>query len=375
MSDLSLNLDREFPIRREWVYMNHAGVCPLPARVAEAIRLFADQAAAAGATRYADWKATLQRARERAAGLLGCEANEVAFVKNTTHGLLCVANSIDWRAGDNVVTFEGEFPANFWPWKNLERLGVERRAAPWRPDGRASLQDLEALMDSRTRLAAASWVSYANGFRLDGAAFGALCRRRGVLSCFDGIQGLGAAPANVAEWGIDFLSADGHKWLLAPEGFGVLYCSNRAVGQLNDAMTGWCSRAGYGDYEDHSLPLHGDARRFEEGSHNMLGAHAFDAAMGLFHEVGMDAIAARIRAVTNYLVERLRRAGWAIHSPRGEGEWSGIVSVSKADVDPQAVVKRLFERRVVAAARVGRVRFSPHFYNTEDEADRAMEAM
>jgi len=370
-TSLRLDREREFPIVRQWVYFNHAAVAPLPARAAQAIRAFADQAAAHGATDYDSWKAAFQRCRELAARLIGCETNEVAFVKSTTHGLLCVANSIDWRAGDNLVTFAGEFPANVWPWKNLARLGVERRVAPLRNE-EPSLSDLEALMDSRTRLAAVSFVSYSTGFRTDGARFAELCRRRGVLSCLDAIQGLGAVPVEANQWGLDFLSADGHKWLLGPEGHGPLFCSSRVIDQLNESMTGWCGRDGYSDYENHDLPLFRDARRFEEGSHNMLCARALEAALGLLLEVGMETVARRIREVTDYLVERLRQAGWRIHSSRAEGEWSGIVSATKPGVDPQALASRLMERRIFASARVGRLRFSPHFYNTMEEVDRAI---
>jgi cysteine desulfurase/selenocysteine lyase len=371
---LDLDLDREFPVRREWIYFNHAAVCPLPERVRKAICDFAAQAATAGATKYEEWLAQLEKTRRLAARLIGCQTNEVAFVKNTTHGLLCVANSIDWREGDNLVTFDEEFPANVWPWKNLERLGVERRVAPVR-DGRPSLDDLEALIDSRTRLAAVSLVGYASGFRIDGSRLGEICQRHGILSCLDGIQGLGATPVDVEAWGVDFLSADGHKWLLAPEGAGLLYCSRRVVDQLNESMTGWISRAGYSDYENHSLELWPDARRFEEGSHNMLCAHALGAALGLLHEVGIATVSSRIRALTDRLVEGLEAGGWTIHSDRAGENGSGIVMASKEGLDPKGAEQRLMERNIYVAARAGRLRFSPHFYNTPEEIDRLLEAL
>lgn len=374
MQPLSLNIAEEFPITKEWVYFNHAAVCPLPNRVVRAIQTFADQAARVGATEYSQWKARLQQARELSAKIVGCETNEIAFVKNTTHGLMCVANSIDWREGDNLVMFEGEFPANYWPWRNLERLGVEVHLVSLR-NGLPDLRDLEEEIDSRTRLATVSLVGYANGYRIDGAEFGEICRRHRILACVDGIQGLGAIPVAAADWGIDFLAADGHKWLLAPEGMGLLFCANQVVNQLNESMTGWCSREGYSDYEDRHLHLYPDARRFEEGSHNMLAAHALAAALELLLEMGIESVADRIKGVTDLLAEGLKRKGWEITSSREGQRWSGILMASKEGVDPERLAKSLFSKHIYIAPRAGKIRFSPHFYNTEDEVQRVIEAI
>ncbi len=372
----SLNMDipLEFPITQNWVYFNHAAVAPLPQRVVQAINAFAQQAATAGATEYLDWKAQLQKTRELGARLIGCETEEVAFVKSTTHGLMCIANSIDWREGDNVVVFEGEFPANYWPWKNLEYYGVEQIVVPLR-DGRPDLKDFANAIDARTRLAAISLVGYANGYRIDGAAFGEICKRNNILSCVDGIQGLGAIPVAAKEWGIDFLSADGHKWLLAPEGMGLLYCNKDIVGQMNELMTGWCSREGYSNYEDRALPLYPDARRFEEGSHNMLGAHALGAALSLLLEYGISNVSARIHALTSLLAEELQRLGWTIDSPLDEQHFSGILMARKDGIDCETLVKKLFAKNIYVVARTGKIRFSPHFYNSEEEVHRIIEAL
>lgn len=377
MSDLPplpFDPDAEFPIRANWVYANHASVSPLPRRVACAMRRFADAAEAQGATQYDRWKEQLEKTRALAARLIGCRPHEVAYVKSTTHGLMCAANSLDWREGDNVALFGHEFPANYWPWKNLERLGVETRIVPLRPEGPA-LDDLEARMDGRTRLAAVSFVGYANGFRIDGARFGDLCRRRGVLACLDGIQGLGAVAVRAGEWGIDFLSADGHKWLLGPEGYGFLYCSDRVIDQLNNSMTGWCSRQIAGDYENYEAPLYPDARRFEEGSHNMICAHALGAAADLLLEAGMQTVEERILGLIERLAGGLRAIGWETFEPARRENRSGILMASKPGASPARAAAHLNRAGIFAAARGGKLRFSPHFYNDEDEMDRIVEAL
>jgi len=306
-------LEREFPITREWAYFNHAAVAPLPARVAASVRAFAEEASQKGATNYAAWKACLNETRKLGSLLVGCEPNEIAFVKNTTHGLMCVANSLDWREGDNVVSFDGEFPANYWPWRNLERLGVQLRLASLR-NGLPCWEDLEEICDSRTRLAAVSFVGYANGCRLDGSRLGEICRRRGILSCVDAIQGIGAIPFDAHSWGLDFVSADSHKWMLGPEGIGLLFCSKRVIDQLNNSMTGWCSHRNYSDYEDTRPRLWPDARRFEEGSHNMMSVHALNASLNLLLEVGIGQVSARLQALTDRLVDSLKRDHWEVVS-------------------------------------------------------------
>lgn len=371
LPSLNLNIEDEFPITRNWVYFDHAAVCPLPRRVADAVKNFAEQAATAGSTEYMQWKARLQSCREMAGRIVGCETNEIAFVKSTTHGLMCVANSVDWREGDNLVMFEGEFPANYWPWQNLTRLGVEIYKAPLRK-GIPHLADLEDAIDSRTRLATVSFVGYSNGHRINGARFGDICRRHNILSCVDGIQGLGALPVAANDWGIHFLAADGHKWLLGPEGMGLLFCSKVVVGQLNESMTGWCSREGYSNYEDRSLALYPDARRFEEGSHSMMGVHALAAALELLLEVGIETVSQRIRGLAQALAASLRNEGWEILSPQDEQHWSGILMANNSGLDLERLAKLLFSRGIYCARRAGKLRFSPHFYNTLDEVERVV---
>ncbi len=371
---ICIDIDKEFPIRKEWVYLNHAAYSPTPARTAAAVKRFLDDSANNGCGNYGDWKAALANARKLSGQLLGCEANDVGFIKNTNHGLLCVANSINWREGDNVVIFEGEFPANVHPWRNLASLGVETKMVPMR-DGWPVLEDMEAAIDSRTRLAAISWVGFVNGFRVDCAEFGAICRRKKILSCVDGIQGLGGLPCDVTDWDIDFFASGGHKWLMCMEGMGVLYCAKRTIEQMNDTMTGWCSREGYSNYDEFAQPVLPDARRFEEGSWCMILAHSCEASIGMHLEVGIENAAKRIRALTDRAAEGLQRDGWIIHVPRNDENWSGIVTASKSGLDPTPVADRLLDRKINIAARSGRIRFAPHYYNTFDDIDQTLEAL
>ncbi len=365
-----------FPVTRELAYLNHAGVAPISTRVEDALRRYAGEATARGAFDYARvYDAEIERVRGRAAELLGASAPEVAFVKNTTEGLGLVAAGLDWRRGDQVVTCDLEYPSNVYPWWSLASRGVETILLQSR-DGRLPFERVEeALRGSRVRLLALSSVEFGSGARNDLEALGALCRERGVLLCVDAIQSLGCLPLDVGKCGIDFLSADGHKWLLSVEGCGIFYCAARALDLLTPRVVGWRSVVENWNFDDYHLELQPSAGRFEEGTPNTAGVFALGAALDLLLELSVEAVAARVLGLTDHLVRALHDRGAEILSPRGPGEASGIVSFTWRDEPPARTVKRLRERGVFTVARRGGVRASPHFYNDESDLERLLAAL
>lgn len=369
-----LNLAAEFPILQDQIFFNHAAVAPLPTRSAESLRRWSHEAQTRIGEVWPQWSAALRRARENTARLIGADPDDVAFVHNTTHGLLCIAHSLNWRPGDNVVFGEHEFPANVYPWKNLAPLGVAYRVVPER-DRRFRIDDFLEAMDRRTRLVSVSLVQYSTGFRMPVEALAQACRERGVLLCVDGIQGVGALPIDVGRLGCDFLVADGHKWLLGPEGFGLLYVRPEILDTLNTSMAGWAGREHPGDYENVDQPLKPGAIRFGEGSHAMALAAAFGESVGLLQEIGITEVWSRIEALNAHLAEGLERLGFKVQSPRGEGERSGIVSFQGPPSDPRSWVHRLNRERIYLTARRGWLRSSLHFYNNPDQVDRVLAAL
>lgn len=365
-----------FPVARDLVYLNHAAVAPISTRVADALRRYAEEATQRGAFDYdRAYDAEVERVRGGAAELLGAAAEEIAFVKNTTEGLGIVAAGLDWKPGDRVITCDLEYPSNVYPWRSLERRGVETVMLRGR-DGRLPLESVEeALRHPQARLLALSSVEYGSGARNDLASLGALCRERGVLFCVDGIQGLGCLPIDVAACGIDFLSADGHKWLLSVEGCGVFYVALRALERVRPRIVGWRSVARPGDYDVYQEELRDGATRFEEGTPNTPGIFGLGAAIDLALEIGVGPIAERVLALTDQLADGLRSRGAAVRSPRGAGEASGIVSFIVPGEEPTATVRRLRERGIFVVARRGGVRASPHYYNTPDEIDRLLASL
>jgi selenocysteine lyase/cysteine desulfurase len=361
---------RLMPAAEHWAYLDHAAVAPITARARDALAEWAEDVANHGVVHEPRWLKRVEEVRGRFAELLGADAPDVAFVKNTSEGVGIVAEGFPWRPGDNVVTSADEYPANVYPWLNLASRSVEVRRVPSRR-GRVFLDDLRAAMDARTRIVTLSWVEFATGFRNDLDAVGQLCRERGALFFVDAIQALGVQPLDVSRTPIDFLAADGHKWLLGPEGAGVFWVRRELVERLHPVGVGWHSVVGAWDFAKIDFRLKPNAGRWESGSRNMGGIVALGASLDALMEVGVEALAARIFDLTERLCQRAERAGWRVYSSRAPGEWSGIVSLEPpSGRDPAAVAKALRGQQVAVNHRGGRLRVSPHAYNTEDEIDR-----
>jgi len=370
MTPIWIRYAEQFPVTKHLLYLNHAAVAPLAKPAAEAMARLAEEACQWGAYHYSEWLAAYEGLRRAAARLIGSGPEEIAIVKNTSEGIATVANGLDWRPGDVAVVFREEFPANYFPWVRLERRGVRLR---W-----LSIYDpLEAIDEAcrGARLLAASHVNYLSGYRIDLEAFGEICRRRGCLFFVDAIQGLGAFPIHVARAGIDALAADGHKWLLGPEGCGILYVRREILEQIEPVEFGWTNVAGYADYASRDMTLRADAGRYECGTLNTIGCFGLRAAIEFLLEVSIDAIAAAVAALAGRLREGAREKGYEVLGPADEAARSGIVSIRKPGFDSRAVVHSLRERGIIASPRQGWIRLSPHFYIAPEAIEATLEAL
>ena len=365
-----------FPVTQELAYLNHAGIAPISSRVEEAIRRYVEEATRLGASEYMRfYDREIERVRTRAALLLNARADEIAFVKNTTEGLGIVAAGLDWRHGDEILTCDLEYPSNVYPWWSLRDRGVETVMLRGR-NGRLPLESVEeALQSPRVRMLTISSVEFGSGAQNDLEALGKLCGDRGVLFCVDAIQSVGCFPIDVERCGIDFLSADGHKWMLSVEGCGIFFCSKRTQALVTPRVIGWRSVQNNHDFDTYHMDLQPSAGRFEEGTPNTIGIFGLGAAIDLLLEVGVSAIGERVLALTDRLVEGLQDRGAKLRSPRGPREASGIVSFVMPDEAPGDTVRRLQASRVFVTERRGGVRASPHFYNSEDEVDQLLAAL
>ena len=369
---LSTLLEDEFPVRRRFAYLNHASTGPLPRRSARAIASFAHDQMENGSTGYRRWLDEYDLFRSSAARLIGAEPGEIAITKNTSEGLSFIAQGLDWRPGDVVVGFRGEFPANYFPWARLERRGVQPRWLELRAGG-LDLDEVDRACQG-ARLLAVSFVQYLSGFRADLDALGEICRRRDCLLVVDAVQGLGAFPLDVARSGVHALAVSGHKWLLGPEGVGFLYLRKDIIPRVEPVEIGWTNMTGFPAYscEDELRP---DAGRYECGTLNTVGCFGLRASLELFLEVGQPTIADRIHALAEQAAAGATEKGYALLRERDRATGSGIVTFRKPEADSAALAARLAEQGVSVAARHGWLRVSPHFYNEPADVQRMLDLL
>ena len=361
---------RFFPVTGNLIYLNHAAVAPLAQPAAEAMAAWSADACNFGAFHYDRWLEAYEKLRLGAARMINASRSEIALVKNTSEGIATIALGIDWRRGDKVVAFREEFPANYHPWIRLQAKGVR---IEWR-----SITDSLDSIDQAcqgARLLAISFVNYLTGYRVDLKAIGDICRRRGTLFLVDAIQGLGAFPLDVRREGIHALSADGHKWLLGPEGCGVLYIQEDVQDQVEPVEFGWTNVRNYADYSSRDMTLRPDAGRYECGTLNTIGCFGLRAAIDFLNEAGIDRVAAEVLDRSGQLASGVVAKGYELIEPWNRKTGSGIVTFRRPDLDSRLLVKKLRERKIVAAPRQGWVRASPHFYISPADIEEVLAAL
>lgn len=362
MAELWENYRDEFPVTKNLIYLNHAAVAPLPRRGAAAMQRLAQDALDYGSLHYSDWMATYAGLRTTAARLINASPKEIAIVKNTSEGIAMVATGLQIEPGEVVVAFNEEFPANLFPWRKLESTGVQVR---WL----SIFDDLDRI-DAATKGAkvlAISFVNYLSGYRVNLEAIGEICTRNSCFFFVDAIQGMGAFPIDVEAAKIDALAADGHKWMLGPEGCGVLYVRHDRQIQIEPIQIGWTNFAHYADYASRDMTYRPDAGRYESGTLNTIGCYGLNASLDLILEVGLPEIGRAVQARADQLAAGAEAAGFVLYCPREHRNGSGIVSIRKPGVDSTTLVRRLKDRNIIAAPRQGWVRFAPHFYISPDD--------
>lgn len=361
----------EFPQDADLLYLNHAAVAPWPQRTRDAVQAFADANCHVGARDYPQWLKVEQRLRGRLAWLIGgMDTDDIALLKNTSEGLSVIAQGLNWQPGDQIIISDQEFPSNRIPWQALANQGVEVLEVSL--NGEDPEQDIIDAFTTRTRLVSLSAVQYGTGLCMNMTRIGQACRARDILFCVDAIQILGALPFDAREACADFVVADGHKWMLGPEGLALFYCRRELQSRLTLRQHGWHMVANAGDYNQQQWQVADNAKRFECGSPNMLGIHALEASLSLLQETGMTQIEAELQARVQYLIDGLVARGVTLLSATAPARRAGIVTFMLPDESPAETFQRLKKHGVVCAERGGGIRFSPHFYTAYSVIDRAL---
>jgi len=360
----------DFPVTERLIYLNHAAVAPLVRPASDRMRWLAEDACLHGSLHFDEWLAAYESLRTAAAQLIGAHRDEIALVKNTSEGISTVALGLDWKSGDRIVAFREEFPANMYPWQRLAPRGV---AIDW-----LSIYDPLDAIDRAARgakLLAISYVNYLSGHRVDLNAIGEICHRHGVFFFVDAIQGLGVFPLDVQKAHIGALAADGHKWLLGPEGCGILYLRREWLDRIEPVEFGWTNVAGFADYASRDLTLRRDAARYECGTLNTIGIFGLEASMRYLLMTGIERVGEAVLALSAQLIAGARSLGYEVLGENHPNTRSGIVTIRREGTDSRLLVSRLKDAGIIAAPRQGYVRLSPHFYIAPEEIAQVLEQL
>jgi len=368
----------QFPVNDNCMYLNHAAVAPWPKCTTDAVQEFAQENCLTGAQGYLTWLKKEQSLRTKLAKLVGANNQDcIALVKNTSEALSLVAYGLEWQAGDIILISNDEFPSNRIVWESLvHKFGVVvKQVAIDQQDPEANILAAIHSATEKPKLISISAVQYASGIKLDLAKLGAACKQNGVLFCVDAIQAVGAMAFKCDEWHIDFAMADGHKWMLGPEGLGFFFIKQNHIETLKLHQYGWHMIEGAGDFSIKDWQPAKNAQRFECGSPNMLAGYALEASTDLLLQVGLDNVAEAIESNHDYLLRKLQGLGAEILSPLDSSVRAGILTFKFAGIDSTELYQQLMQSDVVCANRGGGVRFSPHFHTTIACMDRAIDVL
>ncbi|MEN8106815.1 MAG: aminotransferase class V-fold PLP-dependent enzyme [Pseudomonadota bacterium] len=364
----------DFNLDPELIYLNHAAVSPWPRRTAEAVKAFADENATLGSTHYPRWVKTEQTLREQLQRLINAESStEIALLKNTSEALSLVAYGLPWQQGDNVVISNQEFPSNRIVWESLAKYGVDTLAADITHSDAPEAAIIDRIND-HTRLVSVSSVQYGTGLKLDLEQIGTACRERDILFCVDAIQSLGAVNFDAQACHADFVMADGHKWMLGPEGIALFYCRRDVMDRLDLKQYGWHMVEDYGNFANSDWEAARSARRFECGSPNMTGIHALHASLSLIEEVGITTIERLVLENSRFMIDHLHqhKESFELITPANDNRHTGIVTFRPRNETPESLFDRLIAAQVSCALRGGGVRFSPHYYTPRKHLVKAL---
>ncbi len=354
------------------IWLNHAATSPWSTDVMAMLDRLRAITAHGEIDCYTDAIGVLTRTRVMAAAMMGADARDVAFTSNTSEGLNILASGLVWKPGDRIVLVDREFPSNIYPFLNLARLGVEIDFVE-QHDGMVPVEAIERALTPRTVLVAVSWVQFLSGYVVDLNALGTLCRARGVLLSVDAIQGLGAIRLDLTRTPVDFLAAGTQKWQMGPLGLAIIVVPPATRERISQSHLGWLSVDEAWDFFDYRVDLLDDARRYENGTFNAMGVYAYHGALSLFESVGHDWIDRRVRALATRVFDHAHARGYALRTPADAVRRAGIVTFAHPEAD--RIAATLHDRRIDVSSRAGHLRIAPHFYNTDDEVDTAMEAI
>jgi len=363
-----------FPyLKKGIIYFNHASTGPITTKVKERIEAFLTERSEEKIDDYYDFKDVADETKEMIGEMINCDADRIAFLDNTTNGIIWLAQGIDWKAGDRIILNDVEFPANVYPFLQLKEKGVEVDFIKSK-NGIVTAEEVINAIKPETKLISISFVQFLSGYKVDLEKIGKVCKELEIFFSVDAIQGLGAVRLDVKKFNIDFLASGTQKWLLGLQGLAFIYVRKELQDKMNSAPIGWLAVRDAWDLLSFNLTTKETAERFQPGTLNNLGIYAFNSSMRLLNEFGFDQIEKQVISNTKYFIGELAKVGYEspLLSLPAEN-LSGIVSFKNKNA--QKILDHLSQKKIICSLREGYIRFAPHFYNTKQEINTVIDEM
>lgn len=356
---------KQFPVTHHYIYFNHCSVAPISQNVFDSLAKISRSSLEHGYVHGEEWRNQIEETRQNAAKLLRCKKDEIAFVKNTSHGISLVAKGLNWKAGDEIVLSDEEFPSNVFPWESLKNQGVKIVRLP-----DAKIESFRSALNQKTRLITISSVQYSSGFVCDLEDLIKLCQANGTLIFLDAIQSLGVLDLDLSKTPVDFLAADAHKWLLGPEGIGLFYLRKELCSQIEPPLLGWSSVENNLSFDNQKFKLHDSALRFEEGSPPSFLIAALGASLKFILEIGIHKIEQHVLELKDFLEQGIQDLNYEIHSSKKSPTLA--FSSKNKNWAPEKLENYLLQNKVIASGRRNNFRLAPHFYNNQNECEKIL---
>ncbi len=354
-------------------YLNHAATGPFSLRLLDRMNEYFRTRSEVKIDDYPGFAKVTEETKDILASYMNTESGRIAFMDNTTNGLNLLAQGLHWEKGDEIILNDLEFPANVYPFMNLEKKGVKIIIVKSH-EGIVSAEDIIEAFTKKTRLVSVSMVQFLSGYRIDLKKLGTECKRLGIILSVDAIQGMGAFRLDVQECKVDFISCGTQKWMLALQGLSFIYVSEHLQQKIDPVYVGWLGVEDGWNLLDYNLSLKDSAERFQPGSLNSAGIYALNASLGLFRDFGTDKVEENVLANSKQLIAELERIGIEPLLSVSDGKYiSGIVSFRHKEAN--SILEVLQEKKIEAAVREGILRISPHFYNNTEDIGRLIEGL
>ncbi len=365
-----------YAVNREMIWLNNCGTTPAGSHIVKALSLFMQGYARKGIlTEVARHSQVQKKIKKILSELLNCSPDELGLIHNTAEGMNFISHGMDFVAEDEVILLENEYPSNVYPWRHLEKKGVKLVTTPMETSPKAFLQALKRLITAKTRAISLSAVHWCTGMPLPLEQIGALCKEKKIDFVVDGAQGVGLQPLDTQKANITYMAFPAWKWLLGPLGLGVLYISKEKLNSLKPIFIGTESVVQHQEYLPYKSELKPTTDRFTISTANFNDWVYFEAALQFLQDIGFAAVRDRILELSAYLSAGLAKIGFKVLSDQFPDYPTGIVVCEKPGVGSDSIMQHLKQHKIVAAERLGRVRFSPHVYISPQQLDEVLRVL